>query len=122
MSQMYLVALPLGMDVWRCNMFGFSKVNSISPDDLAQKLQQNKTQLIDVREVNEFRSGHIKGARNIPLSQIDRFSTTSSNKIYVICQSGMRSKKAYKILEKKGLDVTNVMGGMSAWKGKTVRG
>ncbi|PCR99592.1 rhodanese-like domain-containing protein [Lactococcus fujiensis] len=103
-------------------MFGFSKVNSISPDDLAQKLQQNKTQLIDVREVNEFRSGHIKGARNIPLSQIDRFSTTSSSKIYVICQSGMRSKKAYKILEKKGLDVTNVMGGMSAWKGKTVRG
>ena len=40
--------------------------------------------------------------------------------LYVICHSGVRSKMAAKKLKKKGYDVVNVQGGMSAWTGKVV--
>lgn len=102
-------------------MFGFNKINSISTDLLASRLKQAKIQLIDVREAHEFSAGHISGARNIPLGKIETFIPTKGAEIYLICQSGMRSRKAYKHLDKKGIKVINVAGGMSAWSGKTVR-
>lgn len=34
----------------------------------------------------------------------------------------MRSKRAAKVMKKNGIDVTNVRGGMSAWRGKRVQG
>ncbi|WP_251713319.1 rhodanese-like domain-containing protein [Lactococcus ileimucosae] len=101
-------------------MFGFGKIRSISADELADKLKQNKTQLLDVREPGEYARGHIKGSRNLPVGQIEAFTAPENTKVYVICQSGARSKKAYKTLEKKGFDVTNVKGGMMAWREKTV--
>ena len=101
-------------------MFGFSKIRSISTTELAQKLGQNKVQLIDVRESSEYARGHIKSARNLPLVQIEQLTAPEGTKIFVICQSGLRSKRAYKVLNKKGFDVTNVTGGMSAWTGKIV--
>lgn len=44
--------------------------------------------------------GHIKQAKNVPLTEIGRYSGQDS-KVYVICQSGMRSRQATKILNKK---------------------
>lgn len=119
---MYLVELLLGTVVWRCKMFGFTKIDSVSTDELAQLLQQHKTQLIDVREPSEFRAGHIKGARNIPLGQIGQFSVAPDTKVYTICQSGLRSKNAYKIFLKKNMNVVNVSGGMNSWRGKVING
>ena len=69
----------------------------------------------------EFRRGHIKEAKNVPLSQIGQFSPANKETIYVICHSGMRSKIAAKKLKKKGYDVINVRGGMSAWTGETFK-
>lgn len=99
-------------------MFGFSKIKSISTEELAQKMIQKNVKLLDVREVQEYKRGHIKGSINYPLGQLDSFIAPAGSKIFVICQSGARSKRAYKMLEKKGMDVTNVTGGMLAWKGK----
>ncbi len=45
---------------------------------------------------------------------------TTNETLYVICHSGVRSKMAAKKLKKKGYDVVNVQGGMSAWTGKVV--
>jgi len=52
------------------------------------------------------------------LSQLTAQSLNKNKKYLLICQSGMRSKKAYKILSKADYDVTNVSGGMLAWRGK----
>ncbi len=101
-------------------MFGFSKVASITTDELMEKLEQ-PIKLLDVREVDEYRAGHIKAARNVPLSGISSFSAPKTGTFYVICQSGMRSKRACKILTQAGFDVVNVAGGMSAWCGKVVK-
>lgn len=99
-------------------MFFFNQIPSIKAAELEKHLS-DRPQIIDVRELNEFKSGHIPGAKNIPLKKIDNY--TPKGKTYIICQSGMRSKKASKLLKDKGYDIVNVKGGMSAWSG-TVRG
>ena len=49
--------------------FLFTKVDSISTAELENKLKEN-IQLIDVRTPGEFRRGHIKNAKNIPLNSL----------------------------------------------------
>lgn len=99
-------------------MMFFSKVASISTDELQALMAKEKVAVLDVREVDEFQSGHIKGAKNVPLSRIEGLTLTS--KTYVICHSGIRSKQAVNYLKKKGYNVINVSGGMSRWHGKVV--
>lgn len=95
------------------------KVASISTIELEQKLKEN-IQLIDVRTPGEFRRGHIKNAKNVPLNEIGQFTPITDKTVYVICHSGARSKLAAKKLKKKGYDVINIQGGMHAWRGKIV--
>ncbi|WP_454967882.1 rhodanese-like domain-containing protein [Gemella sanguinis] len=97
----------------------FTKVDNISTFELEEKLK-NQIQLIDVRTPIEFQRGHIKNAKNIPLSELANFTPIADKTIYVICHSGARSKIAAKKLKKKGYDVINVQGGMMAWRGKIV--
>ena len=99
--------------------FLFTKVDSISTAELENKLKEN-IQLIDVRTLGEFRRGHIKNAKNIPLNKIENFIPIADEKIYVICHSGARSKLAAKKLKKRGFNVVNIQGGMHAWRGKIV--
>ena len=98
----------------------FRKTPSISITELSKKLTKPII-LLDVRTPQEYQSGHIKQAKNVPLTEIGRYSGQDST-VYVICQSGMRSRQATKILNKKGYEVTNVRGGMSQWTGHTVGG
>ena len=99
----------------------FSKMPHISTSELQQILMKNKNiELIDVREPFEYQNGHITGAKNYPLEQITNFN--SSKKVYVVCQSGNRSRMATKILLKKGIDAVNVDGGMFAWNGPLKKG
>ena len=99
--------------------FLFTKVDSISTAELENKLKEN-IQLIDVRTPGEFKRGHIKNAKNIPLNEIGNFTPIADKKTYVICHSGARSKLAAKKLKKRSFDVVNVKGGMHAWRGKIV--
>lgn len=94
----------------------FKKIPSISPQDLAKKLGQPLL-LLDVRTPAEFQSGHISKAKNVPLNKLGTYQQEGSEAIYVICQSGGRSKQACKILQKKGYPVVNVKGGMNRWTG-----
>lgn len=80
-----------------------------------------KSQLIDVREPNEFEAGHILGARNIPLSQLKmRLKEIRPDKpVYLYCQSGARSGRAAQLLYKKGYkDLAHLQGGFKKWSGK----
>jgi phage shock protein E len=66
--------------------------------------------IIDVRTVGEFREGHIKGAKNIPLDTV--FSKVEEIKklnkpVIVCCRSGMRSAQANSILKNSGIDCMN---------------
>ncbi len=66
--------------------------------------------IIDVRTYEEFASGHIKGAKNIPLQIISGKLTEiiKLNKpVIVCCRSGMRSGQAESILRAQGVEVIN---------------
>lgn len=97
-------------------MFLFNKVPTISASDLADKLAE-KPMIIDVRETDEFVSGHIPGARHVPLRKIDTYKGSKETPIYLVCHSGMRSKQAASLLIKRGYQAVNVKGGMMLWQG-----
>ncbi|WP_106497164.1 rhodanese-like domain-containing protein [Lentibacillus sp. Marseille-P4043] len=80
-----------------------------------------KAQLIDVREPQEFKKGHILGARNIPLTQMKQrlVELRKDKPVYLYCQSGSRSARAAQLLQKKGYqDLNQLKGGFKKWTGK----
>ncbi|MEK3888713.1 rhodanese-like domain-containing protein [Bacillus sp. FSL K6-3431] len=94
-------------------------VRNITIQDLKIKLKDNNNQFIDVRTLGEFNQYHIPHFKNIPLHELSRQVSQLSKDEYVIviCQSGMRSLKAGKILKKQGFSkILNVKGGVSAWR------
>ncbi|MGA8942825.1 MAG: rhodanese-like domain-containing protein [Thermoactinomyces sp.] len=103
-------------------------IQTITSNELANILKKHKIRLIDVREKDEFKSGHIPGAINIPLSQKHLFINKSSewNKnepVYLYCQSGSRSAIAARHLLKLGFQqVIHLKGGLLRWKGSIRKG
>ncbi|MCC2599420.1 rhodanese-like domain-containing protein [Sphingobacterium sp. FBM7-1] len=91
-----------------------------SNDDTALKevLVKNNPQLIDVRTPLEFNGGTVKGAKNIPLSELESKlgSLDKSKNIVVFCQSGNRSGQAMRILQNKGFEKVHNGGGWRALK------
>lgn len=93
-------------------------IKNISTQTLKGELNKKGIQFVDVRTPSEYKGRHIKEFRNIPLSSLEgKLSALDKDKeVVVICQSGMRSQKAARLLKKNGFaQVTNVKGGMSAW-------
>ncbi len=96
----------------------WNKMKSVTTSEL-ETLLKDKPEILDVREPHEFKNGHILGAKNLPLGKVETY--TGKGPVYVICQSGMRSSSAAKILKKMDVDVINVKGGMSMWRGAVKR-
>ncbi|NHN33751.1 rhodanese-like domain-containing protein [Paenibacillus agricola] len=94
--------------------------NELLPNEVHDRMKSKENvAIIDVREPDEWESGHIPGAKHIPLGQI----TGALNEInpkeetIVVCRSGNRSGKACEYLSSLGFKVLNMSGGMSAWSG-----
>ena len=103
-------------------MFGFFKKDEgkvINVNDIDNLI--GKVELIDIREVYEYKGGSIKSAKNIPMGQLlneqDKY-LNKSKEYYIMCQSGGRSARACNNLVKQGFDVVNVSGGMGSYVGK----
>lgn len=97
---------------------------SIMIDEFEQLEKRNELAIIDVREEDEYALGHIKEAKNLPLSNLRETASSleKTQPYYIICHSGGRSQMASEYFASLGYDVTNVMGGMSAWRGDVVSG
>lgn len=92
-------------------------MKSISVNELNELLtKQSDLQLLDVRQPDEYKAGHINQALNVPLDTIDTFNGEKDKPVYVICRSGVRSSQAQEALAKAGYQVTNIDGGMLAWE------
>ncbi len=114
-----LVVLVLAFFYFR---FGPTKgLKTLSAANFKKELEGSKqTVLIDVREPGEFKGGHIQGAKNIPLSQLNRrlCEIPKDRDLLLYCRSGMRSKSAARILMKNGFTrLAHLRGGISAWTG-----
>lgn len=88
----------------------------MEPQELEQQI--DVMQVVDVREDDEWRVGHIQGAHHIPMGEVgDRLSELSDDRrIVTVCRSGKRSSEVADDLRSKGFDVENLDGGMQAWE------
>jgi len=91
---------------------------SVSAAELNEKLKNGKRPLVvDVRQPEEFRTGHIIGAKLIPLNELTRRlnDLPKDKEIVCVCASGSRSHSATKMLLGAGYHAVNMNGGMGAW-------
>ncbi|MGO2082338.1 rhodanese-like domain-containing protein [Vagococcus sp.] len=103
-------------------MLGFFKsVPSISTQELQQKMASQPV-ILDVRTQSEFQTGHLFQAKHLSANQLANYQAKKEAPVYVICQSGMRSKRAVKTLRARGIEAINVRGGMNQWTGTIKRG
>ena len=101
------------------NMAGFL-IDNISKglkqwhlEDAAKLPRDGSVTLLDTRTVGEYSRGHIEGFKNIPVDELrERIGEIEPGKsVYVICQSGLRSYIATRILEGCGFEAYNFAGG-----------
>ncbi|POX51568.1 rhodanese-like domain-containing protein [Streptomyces sp. Ru72] len=76
--------------------------------------------VIDVRTPGEYAGGHLPGALNIPLDQLDRVvsdirTAAEHGDILAVCASGSRSENACRILAESGVTAATLAGGTTAW-------
>ena len=98
-----------------------SQGKGLNPAQAVQLMNRDKAVVIDVCEPGEFAAGHILGARNVPLGQLEsQLPQTVKNKstpIILTCQSGARSGKAVAVARKLGYEkVQTLSGGLKAWQ------
>ena len=104
-------------------MFGLG-VKTVSTEELARRIEQDKPVVIDVREPDEFAQGHVPSAVNVPLAQLaSRLGTFDPHaETFVICEHGRRSVTAVRLLDRVGFDrAYSVKGGTSAWHGRLAK-
>jgi rhodanese-related sulfurtransferase len=96
-------------------------VNEITPSEALPRVQAAYSQFVDVRTPGEYAGGHAVRAINIPLSELtSKLGRLEKNEpVYLICQSGRRSKEAADILSENGFKwVFNVTGGTNEWSAR----
>lgn len=93
-----------------------SRFSIVTVKDLKAAVDRGAS-VLDVRTPAEFAEGHIAGAVNLPLDQVEARAdeVPGDRPVYVICRSGNRSAQASVILKKANRDVRNVGGGMNDW-------
>lgn len=106
-------------------MFGFGKSKNdaghveINAQELDAMLRAGEALVVDVREADEFASGHIPGAINMPLStfQPSRLPAAPGRKLVLNCLGGKRSAMALdKCSVAQDVVDTHLAGGFSAWQ------
>ncbi|OQW70590.1 MAG: sulfurtransferase [Proteobacteria bacterium ST_bin12] len=118
-----LIGLAFGSGVallWPMFNRGASGVNNVTATEAVLMLNRGKPLILDVRDAAEFASGHIQGAKHIPvaelanrLKEIEKFK---DKPVLVHCQRGMRSKTACTILKAQQFSqLNNLQGGLNAW-------
>lgn len=125
MQQQWLLVLALMIVLFMLfqSHFGdkLSGYASIAPEQ-AVRLMNDGAFMLDVRSLDEYRSGHLTGAKNISVAdlpaKLDSLEAHKSGPTIVYCESGMRSARACGLLRKAGFEqLHNLSGGISAWRG-----
>ncbi len=95
-------------------------VPQTAPADLASVRGQERVVVIDVRNQDEWETGHIQGASHVPLGHLmERYSTLpvhGASRVIVQCQGGGRSNIGASLLRAKGVAAENLRGGLSEWQ------
>jgi phage shock protein E len=125
MQQQWLLMLALMIVLFMLfqSHFGdkLSGYASIAPEQ-AVRMMNDGAFVLDVRSMDEFRNGHLTGAKNLSVAdlpaKLDSLEAHKTGPTIVYCESGMRSARACGLLRKAGFEqLHNLSGGISAWRG-----
>ncbi|REA58508.1 MBL fold metallo-hydrolase [Dyadobacter luteus] len=103
-----------GFDAWEKAGKETDSIISITAEEFASHYKTGNIQVIDVRKPDEFNSGHIKDAENLPLDYLNDLMEEfpKDEMLYIHCAGGYRSMVAASILKSRGFeDVVNIEGG-----------
>lgn len=97
------------------------KGSGLSPQDMVQLMNREKAVVIDVCSAEEFAQGHVIGAKNLPLGELEaKLAQVVKNKatpVVMVCQVGARSARAAATAQKLGYEnVQSLAGGLKAWQ------
>lgn len=109
-----------GMLVWPAVGRGV-RAGGVSANGAVLLINREKGIVVDVSEPEEFATGHIAGARNVPVNQLEqRLPEVVKNKtvpLILVCPSGARAKRAQAVAKSLGYDRAVVLaGGLKGWK------
>ena len=123
MNNLALVALFLAsgvMLVWPelSKLGGGQEVSTL---EATRRMNQGGSLVLDVGDAAEYAAGHLPGARNIPVGdldkRIDEIRKFQSKPVLVSCRSGARAGAACRVLKGAGFtDVAALKGGINAWR------
>ncbi len=107
----------LGLSASACSQ----SFQSVSVEEFAALIDSPDMQLVDVRTAEEYAEGHLEGAINIDVEsdgfvQKAKQQLSTERPVAVYCKSGRRASKAAEQLASEGYQVTNMKGGIMAWK------
>ncbi|MCC6801993.1 MAG: rhodanese-like domain-containing protein [Anaerolineae bacterium] len=101
-------------------LFGAGSAStSLNAADAKARIENGEPLLIlDVRTPDEFRVGHISGAKLIPLNELSQRMNElpKDQDILCVCRSGSRSSAAVGQLTRSGYSAINLRGGMIGWQ------
>lgn len=113
-----VVLILLAINEWLTRQRGGLR---LSPQEVVTAMNRDQAQVIDVRNGEAFRQGHIRGSRSIPLEELSvKLNNAAKNKatqVIFVCQQGQHVPKA--VAESKKHGYTNVailQGGIQAWQ------
>ena len=98
-----------------------ANAGSLSAQGAVQLINRQRAVVVDVREPEEFAAGHVTGAKNVPLAQLEqKLPTAVRNKslpLLLVCATGARANRAVATARKLGYEQAQaVSGGLKAWK------
>jgi rhodanese-related sulfurtransferase len=93
----------------------------VSAAGAVQLINRERAIVVDVSETEEFAAGHVGGAKNVPVGQLEqRLPEVVKNKtvpLIIVCPNGIRAKRALAVAKKLGYDKAQVLaGGLKSWK------
>lgn len=109
-----LAFLDGGLDAWRAAGLAVDTVEEVDPV-AARARQHEGAVLLDVRQSAELDALHIPGATHLELGDIIAGTTPDAREVITFCGHGERSATAASLLERRGVQVANLVGGTAAW-------
>jgi len=93
----------------------------LSAANAVQLINRERAVVVDVSDTEEFAQGHVGGAKNVPVGQLEaRLAEVVKNKtlpLILVCPSGARANRALAVAKKLGYEKAQVLaGGLKAWK------
>ena len=94
---------------------------ALTASGAVQLINREKAVVVDVGEIEEFASGHVGGAKNVPFNELeDKLPGVVKNKalpLILVCANGARANRAVGVAKKLGYEHAQALGGgIKAWK------